>query len=124
MLPAEETDRANQWDRIRTRSTWPPSATILDDSGYRRQAMHQRSSRPLDPENAVIVGRARPSAGWRPTHVVEDDPGTGLEIDAGICSNWGRRRPLDRPRRNECPWGDVDEHLPAKPPRGCWPQPR
>ena len=31
---------------------------ILDDLGYRQQAMHQRL-RPLDSENCLIVGRAR-----------------------------------------------------------------
>jgi 4-hydroxy-4-methyl-2-oxoglutarate aldolase len=54
---------------------------ILDDLGYRHQAMHQRL-RPLlpDPKNCGFVGRAR-TARWMETdYVVEGNP-YGLEIE-------------------------------------------
>jgi regulator of RNase E activity RraA len=53
---------------------------ILDGLGYRNQAMHQRL-RPLDPENFVIVGRARTFRWMETDYVVESDP-YGLEIEA------------------------------------------
>jgi regulator of RNase E activity RraA len=53
---------------------------ILDELGHRQQAMHQRL-RPLDPENCVIVGRARTFRWMETDYVVADDP-YGLEIDA------------------------------------------
>jgi 4-hydroxy-4-methyl-2-oxoglutarate aldolase len=55
---------------------------VLDELGYRRQAMHQRL-RPLlpDKKNCGFVGRAR-TARWMETdYVVEEDP-YGLEIEA------------------------------------------
>jgi len=52
---------------------------ILDELGYRNQAMHQRL-RPLDEKCCTFVGRAR-TLNWLATeYVVEDDP-YGLEID-------------------------------------------
>lgn len=53
---------------------------ILDDLGYREQAMHQRL-RPLDPENCVIAGRAR-TFRWMETDYVDEADPYGLEIDA------------------------------------------
>jgi len=55
---------------------------ILDDLGYRNQAMHQRL-RPLlpDPENCGFIGRARTLRWMETDYVVEEDP-YGLEIEA------------------------------------------
>jgi regulator of RNase E activity RraA len=53
---------------------------ILDDLGFRSQAMHQRL-RPLDSENCVVVGRARTFRWMETDYSVDDDP-YGLEIEA------------------------------------------
>jgi 4-hydroxy-4-methyl-2-oxoglutarate aldolase len=52
---------------------------VLDTLGYRNCAMHERL-RPLDPDNCVIVGRAR-TLRWMETDYVEDDA-YDLEIEA------------------------------------------
>ncbi|RYF89081.1 MAG: RraA family protein [Chitinophagaceae bacterium] len=52
---------------------------VLDNLGYRNQAMHQRL-RPLDPENSTMVGRAR-TLRWMETDYVEDNA-YALEIEA------------------------------------------
>ncbi len=54
---------------------------ILDDLGYREQAMHHRL-RPLLPDirNCGFVGRARTLRWMETDYIVEDDP-YGLEID-------------------------------------------
>ncbi|MEP7142663.1 MAG: RraA family protein [Ferruginibacter sp.] len=61
---------------------------ILDELGYRNQAMHQRL-RPLLPDmrNCGFIGRARTFA-WKEVHYVEDDP-YGLEIEAMDSLNEG-----------------------------------
>lgn len=55
---------------------------ILDELGYRNQAMHQRL-RPLipDPENCGFIGRARTFRWMETDYVVEENP-YGLEIEA------------------------------------------
>ncbi|HEY6228016.1 MAG TPA: RraA family protein [Verrucomicrobiae bacterium] len=53
---------------------------ILDDLGFRSQAMHQRL-RPLDSENCVVVGRARTFRWMETDYSVDGDP-YGLEIEA------------------------------------------
>ncbi len=53
---------------------------ILDDLGYRAQAMHQRL-RPLDPGNCTFIGPARTIQWMLMDYVVEEDP-YGLELDA------------------------------------------
>ncbi len=55
---------------------------ILDDLGYREQAMHQRL-RPLLPDigNCGFVGRAR-TLRWMETDYVREEDPYGLEIDA------------------------------------------
>ena len=53
---------------------------ILDDLGYRRQAMHQRL-RPLDPDCCTIVGRARTFRWMETDYVAEENP-YGKEIEA------------------------------------------
>lgn len=53
---------------------------VLDELGYRAQAMHQRL-RPLDPANCRFIGLAR-TLQWMPMdYVVEEDP-YGFELDA------------------------------------------
>lgn len=69
----------DRFDWIRAYLYVPAVCDILDEFGYRNQAMHQRL-RPLDPQTCTIVGRAR-TVRWMDTdYVVEDDP-YGLEID-------------------------------------------
>lgn len=53
---------------------------ILDDLGYKAQAMHQRL-RPLDPANCVFIGPARTIQWMLMDYVVEEDP-YGLELAA------------------------------------------
>jgi 4-hydroxy-4-methyl-2-oxoglutarate aldolase len=45
---------------------------VLDQLGYRQQAMHQRL-RPLDPDNCVILGRAR-TWQWMEVAYIGNDP--------------------------------------------------
>jgi 4-hydroxy-4-methyl-2-oxoglutarate aldolase len=55
---------------------------ILDELGFRNQAMHQRL-RPLlpDPENCGFIGRAR-TFRWMETDYIADNNPYGLEIEA------------------------------------------
>jgi 4-hydroxy-4-methyl-2-oxoglutarate aldolase len=55
---------------------------ILDELGFRNQAMHQRL-RPLlpDPENCGFIGRARTFRWMETDYIVEENP-YGLEIEA------------------------------------------
>ncbi len=53
---------------------------ILDDLGYKAQAMHQRL-RPLDPANCMFIGPARTIQWMLMDYVMEDDP-YGLELAA------------------------------------------
>lgn len=57
----------------------PSVCDVLDNLGYRNQAMHQRL-RPLDMQNSIIVGRAR-TLHWMETDYIEDDPYC-LEIES------------------------------------------
>ncbi|WP_254528796.1 MULTISPECIES: RraA family protein [unclassified Sphingobacterium] len=52
---------------------------VLDTLGYRNQAMHQRL-RPLDPDNSVMIGRAR-TLRWMDTDYIDENP-YDLEIEA------------------------------------------
>lgn len=56
----------------------PIVCDVLDMLGYRNCAMHHRL-RPLDPDNCVIVGRAR-TLRWMEIDYIEDDP-YHLEIE-------------------------------------------
>jgi 4-hydroxy-4-methyl-2-oxoglutarate aldolase len=62
---------------------------ILDEFGYRNQAMHQRL-RPLLPDmrNCGFVGRARTFA-WKEVHYVGEDDPYSLEIEAMDSLNEG-----------------------------------
>ncbi len=78
-MSAFKTDQ-ERFDWIRQQLYVPAVCDILDDLGHRQQAMHQRL-RPLDPDNCVIVGRARTFRWMEVDHVEEEDP-YGLEIEA------------------------------------------
>lgn len=58
----------------------PAVCDILDDLGFRQQAMHHRL-RPLDVNNCIIVGRAKTFRWMETDYVIQEDP-YGLEIDA------------------------------------------
>lgn len=58
----------------------PIVCDVLDNLGYRNQAMHQRL-RPLDPQNCTFVGRAR-TYRWMETDYIEEVDPYGLEIEA------------------------------------------
>lgn len=64
---------------IRSNLYVPAVCDILDDLGYRHQAMHQRL-RPIDPGNCTIVGRVRTIRWMEVDHVIAEDP-YGLEIE-------------------------------------------
>jgi 4-hydroxy-4-methyl-2-oxoglutarate aldolase len=70
---------AERFEWIRSHLYVPAVCDILDELGFRHQAMHQRL-RPLDPNNCTIVGRARTVRWMEIDHVVTDDP-YGLEIE-------------------------------------------
>src|SRR4051794_8157874 len=72
--------QAKQMAWLRENLYVPAVCDILDELGYRQQAMHQRL-RPLDPKQSVIVGRARTFRWMTTDYVVEKDP-YGLEIEA------------------------------------------
>lgn len=57
----------------------PVVSDVLDTLGFRHCAMHQRL-RPLDPNNCIIVGRAR-TLRWMETDYIEPDA-YGIELDA------------------------------------------
>ena len=64
----------------------PVVCDILDELGYREQAMHQRL-RPLDGDCCIIIGRAR-TFRWMETNYVADPP-YGVEIEAMDSLNEG-----------------------------------
>ncbi len=70
------------FDYIRRELYVPVVCDILDELGFREQAMHQRL-RPLLPDMRAcgFVGRARTVRWMETEYVVEEDP-YGLEIDA------------------------------------------
>jgi 4-hydroxy-4-methyl-2-oxoglutarate aldolase len=73
-------DDATRFSWIRENLRVPAVCDILDDLGHRDRAMSHRL-RPLDSQNATIIGRARTFRWMETDYVVEDDP-YGLEIDA------------------------------------------
>lgn len=84
----------------------PAVCDILDDLGYRNQAMHHRL-RPLDPACSTIVGRARTFRWMDTDYVVEEDP-YGLEIE-GMDSLKPGEVPVhatDAALTN-APWGEL-----------------
>jgi 4-hydroxy-4-methyl-2-oxoglutarate aldolase len=81
---------------------------ILDELGYRNQAMHQRL-RPLlpDPENCGFIGRARTFRWMETDYIVEDNP-YGLEIEAmdSLKANDVAVHSTDYSGTN-APWGEL-----------------
>ena len=81
---------------------------ILDELGYRNQAMHQRL-RPLlpDPENCGFIGRARTLRWMETDYVVEENP-YGLEIEVMDSLNDGdvAVHSTDFSGTN-APWGEL-----------------
>jgi 4-hydroxy-4-methyl-2-oxoglutarate aldolase len=76
IVPAADVARI-QWICANLRV--PAVCDILDELGYRRQALHHRL-RPLDAECCTFAGRARTFRWMETDYVVEEDP-YGLEID-------------------------------------------
>src|SRR5688572_22926993 len=101
---SDDDSKLFQW--IRQALYVPAVCDILDEMGLRHQAMHQRL-RPLDPENCIIVGRARTFRWMETDYVIEDDP-YGLEIDA-----MDSLQPGDVPVHStdamgvNAPWGEL-----------------
>lgn len=83
----------------------PIVCDVLDDLGYRNQAMHQRL-RPLDVENCTIIGRAR-TLRWMETDYIKDDH-YNLEIEAVDSLKKGDVvvHSTDFPGTN-APWGEL-----------------
>lgn len=81
---------------------------ILDELGYRNQAMHQRL-RPLltDPENCGFIGRAR-TFRWMETDYIEEGNPYGLEIEAMDSLKFGdvAVHSTDYGGTN-APWGEL-----------------
>jgi regulator of RNase E activity RraA len=81
---------------------------ILDELGFRNQAMHQRL-RPLlpDPENCGFIGRAR-TFRWMETDYIAEDNTYGLEIEAmdSLKTNDVAVHSTDYAGTN-APWGEL-----------------
>lgn len=73
------TDDAERFAWIKANIYTPVLSDILDELGFRQQAMHHRL-RPLDQDNCQIVGRAR-TVRWMETDYVETEDPYGLEIE-------------------------------------------
>ena len=71
---------AEKFEFIRAELYVPVVCDVLDELGFRDQAMHHRL-RPLDPANCVIVGRARTLRWMETDYIVDEDP-YGPEIEA------------------------------------------
>ncbi|MBN2131163.1 MAG: hypothetical protein JW741_16810 [Sedimentisphaerales bacterium] len=84
----------------------PAVCDILDDLGYRRQAMHQRL-RLLDPQHCTFAGRAKTFRWMETDYVVKDDP-YGLEIDAmdSLAPGDVAVHSTDHGQTN-APWGEL-----------------
>ena len=72
-------DDAERFAWIRSNLYVPVLSDVLDELGYRNQAMHHRL-RPLDPENCTMAGRARTLRWMETDYVVTEDP-YGMEIE-------------------------------------------
>jgi len=97
---------AQRFAWIRRHLYVPVVCDVLDELGCRDRAMHQRL-RPLDPANALIVGRARTFRWMDADYVVAQDP-YGLEIEA-----MDSLKPGDvvihstDPAGTNAPWGEL-----------------
>jgi 4-hydroxy-4-methyl-2-oxoglutarate aldolase len=84
----------------------PAVCDVLDTLGARDRAMHQRL-RPLDPENCIIVGRARTFRWMDTDYVPEPDP-YGLEIAAMDALKTGDVAVHSTdPAGTNAPWGEL-----------------
>ena len=83
----------------------PVVCDILDELGYRNQAMHQRL-RPLDGDCCTIVGRAR-TFRWMEINY-DADPPYGVEIEAmdSLCEGDVAVHSTDYGGTN-APWGEL-----------------
>lgn len=99
-------DDASLFAWVRKTLYVPVVCDVLDSLGFRHQAMHQRL-RPLDPENAIMVGRARTFRWMDTDHVPESDP-YGLEIEAMDALQPGDVvvHSTD-PAGTNAPWGEL-----------------
>lgn len=79
-VPPLPRDDAGRLAWVRERLYVPVVCDVLDDMGRRDRAMHHRL-RPLDPDDCVIVGRAR-TFRWMEVDYVPDGDPYGMEIDA------------------------------------------
>ena len=87
----------------------PIVSDVMDTLGHRHNAMHHRL-RPLDPDNCVIVGRARTQR-WMETDYIEADA-YDLEIEAvdSLTTNDVVVHSTDSAYTN-APWGELNEKL-------------
>lgn len=96
------------FDFIRKNLYVPAVCDILDELGYRNQAMHQRL-RPLLPDirNCGFIGRAR-TFRWMETDYVEEQNPYGLEIEAmdSLKSGDVAVHSTDHGGTN-APWGEL-----------------
>ena len=97
---------AERFAWIRAQLYVPVVCDVLDGLGARDQAMHQRL-RPLDPANAVIVGRAR-TLRWMDTDYLPESDPYGLEITAMDALGSGDVvvHSTD-PAGTNAPWGEL-----------------
>lgn len=73
-------DDAERFAWVKDNLYTPVVCDVLDELGFRNQAMHQRL-RPLDTENCRMVGRARTLRWMEADYVTTDNP-YGMEIEA------------------------------------------
>lgn len=98
----------NFWEGIKQQIYVAAICDILDDLGYRNQAMHQRL-RPLLPDirNCGFIGRAR-TIEWIETDRIDENDPYGLEIEAMDSLNEGDVvvHGTDKNGTN-APWGEL-----------------
>lgn len=94
-----------KFDWIRKHLYVPIVSDVMDTLGHRHNAMHHRL-RPLDPDNCVIVGRARTQR-WMETDYVEADA-YDMEIEAvdSLTKNDVVVHSTDSAFTN-APWGEL-----------------
>ncbi len=99
------TNDDEKFDWIKKHLYVPIVSDVLDILGHRECAMHQRL-RPLDPQNCVIVGRAR-TFRWMETDYIEADA-YDLEIEA--VDSLRKNDVVVHSTDNACtnaPWGEL-----------------
>lgn len=103
--PLPITDDTEKFEWIRKNLYVPIVCDVLDRLGHRDCAMHQRL-RPLDPDNCIIIGRAK-TFRWMDTDYIEDDA-YDLEIEAvdSLKENDVIVHSTDYGQTN-APWGEL-----------------